>query len=87
MKTEAEIKQALWNWVVRNGKGVRADELTVHTPLLERNHISSLQLMDLIMLIEHLGNRPVDVTRLKAGDFRDLETIYEGFFASVAKVA
>ncbi len=87
MKTENEIKKALWDWVIRNGKGVRSDELELTTPLLERNHVSSLQLMELILLIERLGNRPVDVGSLKAGDFHDLQTIYERFFAPVAQVA
>lgn len=81
MKSEAEIRQALRDWVMQKSGGkVRVDELTDQTPIIERRIITSIQAMDLIVFIERLRTRPVDVERLKVGVFRTIDAIYASFF-------
>ena len=80
MKTETEIRQALREWVLaKNGK-IRPEDLDDETPIIERRIISSPQIMDLILFIERLSARPIDVERLKVGVFRNINAIYQNFF-------
>ncbi len=71
--------QALFAWVLRKGKGLTPETLTGTTPLLEGRHVTSLQIPELILYLEHLRGEPIDVMAMKAGDFRDLDTICTRF--------
>ena len=79
MKTEAEFRQALRDWIIaKNGK-ISQSELEDDTPIIETRIISSLQLMDLILYLEKITGNPVDVEQLKPGVFRSIDTIYNNF--------
>jgi acyl carrier protein len=80
MKTEAEIKATLRDWVVQTSGKVRPDPVTDETPLIEQRIISSLQVMDLILFLEQLSGRPIEVEKLKVGVFRSITAIYDNFF-------
>lgn len=80
MKTEAEIKQALREWIAKTSGKIDAQSLSDRTPIIERRIISSLQVMDLILFLEQLSDRPVEIDQLKPGVFRDIDSIYSGFF-------
>jgi acyl carrier protein len=80
MRTEAEIKQALRDWIVGTNGKIRAEELNDETPIIEQRIISSLQVMDLIFFIERLSNRSIEVESLKVGVFRNVDAIYDNFF-------
>ncbi|PYR97511.1 MAG: hypothetical protein DMG15_07175 [Acidobacteria bacterium] len=80
MKTESEIRQTLREWIVRTSGKIRAEELDDDTPIIERRIISSLQLTDLILMLERLSDSPIDIEMLKPGVFRDINTIYRNFF-------
>lgn len=73
------LRAQLRDWVVWTSVRITRDELTDDTPLLERRIITSLQLMDLILFIESLSGRPIDVEQLKPGLFRDVDTICRHF--------
>jgi acyl carrier protein len=79
MKTEAEVKRALRDWIASKGK-MKSEELSDQTPIVEQRIISSVQLMELILLIEDLNGKSIDVKRLKKGMLRDIDTIYTNFF-------
>jgi acyl carrier protein len=79
MKSETEIKTALRDWIVRKGK-IQPEELNHQTPFLEQRIISSVQLMELILFMEDLSGKPIDVKALKKGMLRDIDTIFENFF-------
>ena len=81
MKTEGEVRAHLARWVAERSRSVREEEITGDTPILEKRLITSLQVMDLILEIEELSGKPIDVSRLKPGVFRDIDTIYRKFFA------
>lgn len=75
-----QIKGELRRWVaMKNGK-VTPESLTDRTPIIEQRILSSLHVMELLLLIERLSGKPVEVDRLQPGSFRDIETIYQSFF-------
>ncbi|HEY8024226.1 MAG TPA: hypothetical protein VIF60_06655 [Burkholderiaceae bacterium] len=84
MNTETtDSKQLLRDWIAKHAReGVNAGILADDTPILEQRIISSLQVMELILFIEKTAGRPVNVTQLKAGSFRSIDTIHDTFFAS-----
>lgn len=79
---ETAVKRRLREFVVERSGRVHADEVADDTPLLERRILSSLQVLDLILLIEELSGRALDASRLKPGVFRDVNTIFRNFFAA-----
>ena len=80
MRSEAEIRQALRDWVVKTSGKIQPDELNDETPIIEQRIISSLQVMDLILFIERLSGRSIEVDDLKVGVFRNINALYENFF-------
>jgi acyl carrier protein len=80
MRTEAEIRQALRDWIVTANSKIQPEELNDETPIIEQRIISSLQVMDLIFFIEKLSNRSIEVESLKVGVFRNVNAIYDNFF-------
>jgi hypothetical protein len=69
----------LREWIVSASGRIARDELRDDTALLESRIITSLQVMDLILFVESLARRPVDVERLAPGAFRDIDTICRTF--------
>ena len=80
MKTETEIRQNLREWIAKTNGKIRAEDLSDDTPIIERRIISSLQLTDLILMLERLSDNLIDVEMLKPGAFRDINSIYRNFF-------
>jgi acyl carrier protein len=80
MKSEEEIKQELRQWIIRNGK-VREEALTDQTPIIEQRILSSIQILDLILFLEDLSGKPIDVKQLAKGTFRNIDAIYANFFS------
>jgi hypothetical protein len=76
MPTEPDdARAALRAWVVDVARGTEPGELTDTTPLFESRVLTSLQFPELILLVERLSGRLVDVTALEPGDVRDIDTI------------
>jgi acyl carrier protein len=80
MKSEAEVRQALRAWILKTSGKIKPDDLTDETPIIERRIISSLQIMDLILFLEQMMDRSLDVEQLKPGVFRSISVIYRNFF-------
>ncbi|MDQ3308411.1 MAG: hypothetical protein M3499_08670 [Actinomycetota bacterium] len=81
--TETEIRVALREWV-REQAGDEAPLIDDATPLIASRLITSLQVMDLLLLLEELRQEPIDPTALRPGAFRDIDAIYATFFAEPA---
>ena len=79
---ESQSRQALFAWVERRARGLDGQVLTGTTPLLAGRHLRSLQIPELLLYLEELRGTPVDVTRLQAGDFADIDTICARFLSS-----
>ena len=61
--SEAEIKRALRDWIVDRAKDKPA-EMHDETPVLETGILSSLDVVELILFVEHLLGAEVDVDDL-----------------------
>jgi acyl carrier protein len=79
---EAAVKRRLREFVAERSGKVRPQDVADDTPILERRILTSLQVLDLILLVEELSGRALDASRLKPGVFRDVDTIYRSFFAA-----
>ena len=78
MSDRHNAKQALKTWLTKNARSaVRIDD---DTPLLEQRLITSLQVVELVLLIEELSGLPIDAALLEPGSFRDVNTICARFF-------
>ncbi len=69
----------LRQWIAAKAKALPSQGLTDDLPLLEGRHLTSLHIPELVLLLERLRGRPIDVERLQAGDFRDIRTITTRF--------
>ena len=73
----------LRDWVRRHGE-VPETGLHDRTPLVEAGVLSSMVLVELLLWIEEATGRPVNVTALRPGSFRDVATIRDTFFGGEA---
>lgn len=68
-------------WVAGKARDLPPEGLTDDLPLLEGRHLTSLHVPELILLLERLRGRAIDVHRLRPGDFRDVATLADRFLA------
>jgi acyl carrier protein len=80
VKTETNIRHALRQWIAGVSDKTSAENLRDDTPLFRNGILKSVQVSDLILYIEELAERAVDVEQIKPGVFRDIDTIYRSFF-------
>ena len=79
-RTEVEVRTAIRDWVVRTSGKVKPEDVADDTPIIERRIVKSLDIMDLILFLEELSGRPIDVEKLQPGVFRSIDAIYSNFF-------
>ena len=72
-------RQRLREWILSTSGRIARHELRDDTALFENRIITSLQVMDLIVFVESLREKPLDVERLAPGSFRDIDTICRSF--------
>jgi acyl carrier protein len=75
-----DVHATVRRWILDQHPGHDANLLTDATPLIEERLLTSLQVMDLVLLLEDLAGQPLDVTRLKPGVFANLATIRQTFY-------
>ena len=80
MNERDRIMAELRAWVVRANGRIAPEELADDTPLIQERIITSLQVMDLLLLIERLSGRRVDARRIAPGSFHSIDAILERFF-------
>lgn len=80
MSDETHIRAALKEWIAESNGETRIEDLADDTPLFRTGILKSVQVTDLILYIEELAGRAVDVEELKPGVFTDIDTIYRNFF-------
>ncbi|HEY3057073.1 MAG TPA: hypothetical protein VGK31_14195 [Thermoanaerobaculia bacterium] len=76
----SDARQALRQWMRDRSRKQLDGEISDATPLIEEGILSSIQVPDLILYIEELRGRPVDIVELKPGAFRSLDAIFNTFF-------
>lgn len=82
MSTANETKEAIRSWVMEKSKSEKCADLNFETPLLENRIISSLQVMDMLLFMEKLSGRKIDVKDLEPGVFKNIDSIYNNFFGA-----
>ena len=80
MSDPREIRRCLREWILATGQ-LAPGELSDQTRIFADGLLESVHVMDLILLIEELSRREIDVEKLTAGAFRNVERIYQNFFA------
>lgn len=77
----AAAHAALRAWILTKATTLDEQTLTDQTPLFAERYLRSVHLPELILLLERLTGRPIDVEDLNIGDFRDVETMLGKFAA------
>jgi len=77
---EARVREAIRSWVVSTSGRVDPGALDDDTPIFSKAVLESVHVMDLILLIEELSGRPIDVEKLRVGVFRTVDAIVANFF-------
>ena len=80
MKSVIEIKKRLREWVADNSKSATRTEVYDDTQIIENRIITSIQVMDLILFMEHLLGKPVKPDQIRPGSFATINAIYDSFF-------
>jgi hypothetical protein len=76
MPSDLDVLRA---WVAGRASDLPPGGLADDLPLLAGRHLTSLHIPELILLLERLRGGPVDVERLRPGDFADIRTIAARF--------
>jgi hypothetical protein len=75
-----DTREARRQWIAGVSDKTTPENLADDTPLFRNGILKSIQVSDLILYIEELAGRVVDVEQIKAGVFRDIDTIHRSFF-------
>ena len=81
MSAAADVRDALRRWIAETSGRIALDDLADDTPIFRDGILKSVQISDLIIYIEELSERSMDVERITPGAFRDIEAICRHFFA------
>jgi hypothetical protein len=80
MSDSAAVKDSLRACIARLSGKLSPAEIADDTPIIERRIITSLQVLDLILELELLRGKPIDVESLKPGVFKNIDSIHAGFW-------
>lgn len=81
MSEEAQIRQQLRAWIVQRARQKPA-QLADDLPILENGILTSLDVVELIVYIEHLrGGTEVPTEALEPTAFRSIDSMVRAFFA------
>ena len=78
-----DARTALRHWVAACNDGLAPDDIADDTPLVEARYLTSLQVAELLLFLEELSGRPLDIATLRPGVFRDIRTICATFLDGV----
>lgn len=80
MSEERRVREALRDWIVGTSGRLGPQDLRDDTPIFSKSVLESVHVMDLILLIEELSGREIDVEKLRVGVFRNVDAIVANFF-------
>lgn len=79
MNTQSNRRERLRHWLAQQNGRLRASEIGDDLPLLQERVINSLQVTDLLLFIEELRGKPVQLEEIQANAFASINTIYATF--------
>jgi hypothetical protein len=77
MTTQA--RETLRSFILSHNPGIAAEDVDDHTPLIQRRLLTSVQLLDLLVLVESIRQRPVDVQTMSPSAFTDIDSMVRTF--------
>jgi acyl carrier protein len=80
MRSEAEIRQLLRDWITKHAKAA-AQHLRDDTQIVKEGILSSLDIVEFVLFIESLRGAEVDADAIEPSVFRSIDTVYGAFFA------
>lgn len=80
-----DIREALREWILERRPDLAPDAIDDHTPLIEARYLESLDVAELLLFVEQLRGRPIDIDALTPGAFRDIDTLHTTFFGDRAQ--
>ena len=84
MKSQDDIRAALRAWILEHARAGVPPGFHDQTPILESGILSSLDIVEFTLFIEHLRNREVDVDAIEPEAFVDVDSVYATFFEPLA---
>ena len=82
--SSTEARSALRGFVLARNRDLCAEELQDDTPLITSRLVTSLHLVDMLLLLESLRRAPIDVRRMTPGSFHNIDVIVETFLQEEA---
>jgi acyl carrier protein len=77
--TNSEARQVLREWICSKARSVDESTITDQTLIIEDGLISSVDVLELFMLIEELGEIEIDATELEPGMLGSIDMICQTF--------
>lgn len=78
--TETEIRARLKSWILEHTKNAVPPGFTDDTPILEKGLLSSLDIVEFVLYIEHLRDEELDTDDIDPEVFTSIESLYQAFF-------
>ena len=78
--TEAEIRTRLKSWILEHAKNAAPPDFSDDTPILEKGLLSSLDIVEFVLYIEHLRDGELDTDDIDPEVFTSIDTLYRAFF-------
>ncbi|WP_158624311.1 hypothetical protein [Micromonospora sp. HM5-17] len=75
MRTEAETRAVLRDWVLKKASGLDPEQLADSTALFEQRYLRSVHLPELLLLLERLRGAPIEVEHLNLDNFGSLDAM------------
>jgi acyl carrier protein len=81
MSQKQDIKNRLSRWMAEQSSIYQQDSVPFDLPIIEQRIITSVQIMELILFLEHLRGEPIHPMQIKPGAFSSIDSIYQHFFS------
>lgn len=81
MNNQDTLRQSIRSWVEATSDSLGPGQLADDQPIFGHGGLTSLHVMDLLLLIEALSGQEIDVEQLEIGALRSLDAIIENFFS------
>lgn len=78
--TETEIRSRLKSWILEHTKNVAQPDFSDDTSILEKGLLSSLDIVEFVLYIEHLRDEELDTDDIDPEAFTSIDTLYQAFF-------
>lgn len=79
MKSTTEYLESLREWIAAKNGAISPGDIAVDMPIFASGLLKSVHVTELILFIEEISGRRIDVEQLVPGAFRDIAAIESTF--------